>query len=124
MQDAAATQWAEDLAGTVVMTPHLFRAMPAMRYERFHYWVSGLMDGRRVWMDAPESEPTYPHATHQMGLGDWYRVEHRCLTRTKAKILGNRAYCNDRQMVVARTGQEDHVPGLPDPVWEYEARWV
>ena len=103
------------------MTPHIFRALPGMRYERFHWWLSGLLDGRRVWLDGGDG--SYPHPVRLAGVAD-YHVEHVCLRRTEAKILGNRAFCNDRMAVVQRTGQEDDVPGLPNPVWDYESRLV
>ena len=49
-----------------------------------------------------------------------YEVEHRCLLRDERHVLANRAFCNDRKVVVEMTGQEDDQPGLPAPVYDYE----
>jgi len=124
MEEAAATAWAQGLAGKSVLTPHFIRAVPGMRYESYHYRLSGIVNGRREWLDF--SDPTdhsYPYAPHHKGLAS-YEVEHRCMLRTPEKVLGNRAFCNDRFWIVAATGQEDDVPGLDPPVWEYERRLV
>ena len=72
------------------------------------------MDGHRKWISQGEatSGPVPP-------LGCRYVVRHTTHTRDAAHILAGRAFCNDRIRVVERTGQEDDVPGLPPPVFDY-----
>lgn len=123
--ESAATLWAENLAGQVDKVPHFYRALPGLRVERFHWWVSALVGGDRHWIVANDTDDTYRRESRaQLPPGFPYHVEHRCLFRTRDKILGNRAFCNDRVMVVAQTGQEDDVPGLPPPVFDFEERLV
>lgn len=125
LSDTAATEWAATLAGRTDWTPHFYRALPGLRVERFHWHVSALVGGERTWLSASSVDASYPHASAaQLPDPFPYYVEHRCLFRTNAKVLGNRAFCNDRVMVVERTGQEDDVPGLPAPVFDYKARLV
>jgi len=110
--------WHAEMAGQTVPIPLLYRVMPEMEYERFHWWLRGVKDGQRVWLmgDAPEgkrlpAEP-FPDLT--------YRVIHMALHRDEAHRLADRAFCNDREMVVQLTGQEDDRPELPRPVWDYD----
>ena len=125
LADSAASHWHEGLAGKRIEHTHLIRALPGLRVERFHYWYSALQDGQRVWVpfgNAPsrkrgaERYPVMP--THQLQAR--YSVEHLTLLRDERHILDGRAFCNDRVMVVEATGQEDDVPGLPPPVFDYE----
>lgn len=110
----SATGWHRGMATAEMRYDHLFRALPGLRVERYHWWYSAVVDGRRKWVSQGEatSGPVPP-------LGCRYVVEHRCHTRDERRMLAGRAFCNDRVMVVARTGQEDDVPGLPEPVFDY-----
>jgi len=113
-----ATNWHRKVAGQRSAIPHFFRPLPGLRVETLHWWYSAMKNGRRVWMwHGPEGhQPVLP----QHPLGAYYEIEHRCLLRDEKHILAGRAFCNDRVMVLERTGQEDDVPGLPEPLFDYE----
>lgn len=116
----AATGWHENLVNKRVQNPHFFRALPGLRVERFHWWYSALKGDRRVWV---WSNPTMTDARPIMPAVEIevpYEIEHRTLARDERHIRENRAFCNDRIMVVERTGQEDDVPGLPPPAYDFE----
>lgn len=120
-----ATNWHARLAGTRVPIQHLFRPLPELRVERFHWWYSAVKNGQRVWMWRGRKRRKDRVIDRTPILPAWqlranYVIEHRTLHRDEKHILAGRAFCNDRIMVVSRTGQEDHVPGLPDPVWDFE----
>ena len=110
-------EWHAGMAGQTVTVPLLYRVLPGMQYERFHWWLSALKDGRRVWLmgNAPEGEhvPAVPFPDPT------YRIDHMALYRDEAHRLADRAFCNDREMVVRLTGQEDDRPELPRPEWDY-----
>lgn len=115
-----ATNWHRDWAGRTSSVLHLFRALPDLRCEERHWTYSALKDGERVSMNYGEvgyrgKYPSAPWKTMQTP----YLVEHRYLERDERHILANRAFCNDREIVVRLTGQEDDVPGLPAPVWDF-----
>lgn len=125
LADSSASHWHEGLGGTRIEHTHLIRALPGLRVERFHYWYSGLQGGQRVWLpfgNAPSrkrgAEPYPVMPTRQLQAR--YAVEHLTLLRDERHILEGRAFCNDRVMVVERTGQEDDLPSLPRPVFDYE----
>ena len=93
-----------------------FRPLEDMRVEKRHWWYSGVKDGQRIWiLHTYDTELGLPGAR----LTSEYWVEHRCLYRDKRRVLAGRAFCNDRVMVVETTDQEDDVPGLPAPVFDY-----
>lgn len=100
-----------------VQIPHIWRPLPEMRVERFHWWYSARKDGEPVWLWGGDTDGRR-WLTHYP-LGTNYEVQHTCLFRTKEQILASRAFLNDREMVVRRTGQEDDQPGLPAPEWDY-----
>lgn len=117
MEISASGLWHQQVAGTVEMIPHLYRPLPGLHIERYHYWYQALKDRKWVWMWAEEGVP-------QLDRGCFvtpYVVEHRCLFREQKQILANRAFCNDRQWVVEQTGQEDHMPGMPEPIYDFES---
>ena len=68
-----------------------------------------LIDIGRAW------QGLLPHAAFVTP----YRTEHRVLHRTTEQVKASRAFCNDRAEVVVKTGQEDDVPGLKPPVFDY-----
>jgi hypothetical protein len=114
----AATGWHRRLAQTCVPLPHIFRALPGMRVEQLHWWYSALKDGERVWLwHGPDRNR---RVVTPQPLRAWYEIEHRTLSRDAKQILANRAFCNDRVMVLERTGQEDDMPGLPPPVFDFD----
>lgn len=115
LEATVATGWHRNQAGQHLALLHLFRTLPGIRCEKFHWWYSALKDGRRTWLFANIGERWLPE--HAMTAR--YLVEHRCLLRDERRMLAGRAFCNDRVKVVAQTGQEDDVPGLPEPVWDY-----
>lgn len=114
LEETSATGWHHGMATAEMRYDHLFRALPGLRVERYHWWYSAWLDGRRRWVSQGEatSGPVPP-------LGCRYVVEHRTHLRDERRMLAGRAFCNDRVMVVARTGQEDDAPGLPPPVFDY-----
>jgi hypothetical protein len=119
---APPTNWHRRMAGTREQIQHFFRPLPGLKVETLHWWYSALKNGRKVWMwhgrrrrKNPERIPilrAYP-------LKARYQIEHRTLHRDEKHILAGRAFCNDRIKVVALTGQEDDVPGLPEPEFDY-----
>lgn len=124
MRQSAAGAWHAEMTLQPHWYPVLFRALPGMRVEQFHYWYSGLINERhgwrRVWLLANDPSNRYPTLPRYQLPASLLEVEHRCLFRDRKQILANRAFCNDREMVVAMTGQEDDMPGLPAPVFDYK----
>ncbi len=114
---AAATGWHRRVAGNRELMTFLFRALPGIRVEGRHWWYSALKGGRRVWLIHDDFGPGLPPAR----LAAFYEVEHRTLLRDERHILAGRAFCNDRVKVVELTGQEDDVPGLPPPEFDFAA---
>lgn len=112
-----ATGWHRKEAGRRTWQPHFFRALPGIRVEQMHYQVSAIKDGKRVWMRHAPTRGRLVLPMHQLQAR--YQIEHRSLFRDEAHVLAGRAFCNDRVMVLAKTGQEDHVEGLPEPVFDY-----
>lgn len=112
-----ASGWHKVVRDTLVPMPHLFRALPELTVERYHWHISALKDRNRVWLwGLPEGRPLMrPHE-----LQAPYRIEHMTLHRTPEQVLASRAFLNDRLMVVALTDQEDDVPGLPEPQFDYD----
>jgi hypothetical protein len=104
--------WHTDMVDKTFHMAHFFRPLEDLTVRGFHWMYYGKRDGSTVRMDygGPADAP----------LGVPYVVEHRNLFRTEQQILDSRAFLNDRVMVVAKTGQEDDAPGLPEPVWDYE----
>lgn len=121
IEETAATNWHVNLADTRSFVPHLFRALPDLKVEKFHWWYSATKLGEKVWMwgegGQEDGSKTLTWAYFDPAK---YNVEHKCLSRDERHILENRAFCNDRVKVVELTGQEDDVPGLPDPEYNYE----
>lgn len=125
VEESAASHWHSNMAGTRIMHCHLLRALPGLRVERFHYWYSAMKGHRRVWLPfggnpARRRDPAPYGVMPKFPIKARYEVEHLTLLRDRKRILAGRAFCNDRVMVVAQTGQEDDVPGLPPPVFDYE----
>jgi len=119
INESSATGWHQSMNGTRINLSHLFRALPGLTVERFHWWYAATKDGQRVGLRyGMKADDGHPILEAQM-LKTPYEITHLCLTRDEKHILANRAFCNDRVMVVERTQQEDDVPGLPDPVFDY-----
>lgn len=119
LEDSAVGKWHEDQVAERWFIPHLWRALPGLRVERFHWWYSGLKHGKRMWLWGGDG--SYPQAEIQR-MRKGYQVEHRTLFRTEEQIRLSRGFLNDREKVVALTGQEDDLPVLPPP--EYDFSWV
>ena len=118
LKDSTAGVWHADQVGKRVSIPHIYRALPGMRVEKIHWWISAVKDGKRVWLWS--SAGTYPYIEHHPMVVP-YEVEHRALMRTDEQIRLSRGFLNDRESVVKpRTGQEDDMPGLPPPEFDYE----
>lgn len=114
----AATGWHRKAAGAWSDQEHIFRSLPGLMVEGRHYQYSALKDGERVWMWHGPDRSRRVLPKHRLQAR--YSIEHRCFYRTEQQALANRAYCNDRDMVMRLTGQEDDMPGLPRPAFDYE----
>jgi hypothetical protein len=113
---SAAGQWHLAQADGPQMIPQVWRANLHLQVERHHWWIGAWKNGVKVWAWAGDgSRQQLPHARFVTP----YTVEHRTLLRTDEQVLASRAFCNDREMVVAKTGQEDDVATLPRPVFDY-----
>lgn len=117
--DLAATNWHARASDTREPVVHFVRALPDLGVEIVHWYISATKDGRKVWVQYGGMPSPWPRLPHQL-LRSTYGIEHRTLQRDAHHVRAARAFCNDRVKVVEWTGQEDHVPGLPDPVWDYE----
>ncbi len=113
---SAAGQWHLAQADGVQWIPQVWRASLNLRVEVHHWWLGATKNGQKVWAWA--GDHTRQHLDHARFVTP-YTVEHRTLLRTDAQVLASRAFCNDREMVVAQTGQEDDRPTLPRPVFDY-----
>lgn len=111
LANSAATNWHVNAAGQTTELAHIFRALPDFEVRKKHWHYYGTWGGSEVRLlyggKADEKLPVP------------YVVEHRTLFRTRKQVLDSRAFLNDRQMVVQQTGQEDDVPGLPVPTWDF-----
>lgn len=100
---------------------HFFRVLPGMGFERLHWQIKAVKDGEPVWMLG------IPDGTRRMLpsvlLRSYrhYKVQHLTLHRNHKQMMASRAFLNDREWVVKETGQEDDMPGLPRPVWDYDS---
>ncbi len=114
--DTAAHEWHAGMAGRMVPMALVYRALPDMRYESYHWWLSAEKNGQRVWLwgNGPGT-----HARVEAFPDPTYRIDHLTLHRDRAHVLASRAFCNDREMVVRMPGQEDDRPELPRPVWDF-----
>lgn len=106
-----ATNWHRGQAGSRFAMGQIIRALPDLRVEKFHWKYFATKNGQTV-------NVSYGGAGVSHLLAD-YEVLHLCLERDERHRLENRAFCNDREIVVRLTGQEDDVPGLPDPVYDF-----
>jgi len=113
-----ATNWHVREAGQRYFLGHFFRALPGLRCELHHGGFTALVNGQRHWIFQFNDE-RYPYLA-PVPMQAPYEVEHRSLTRDELRILRGRAFCNDRIGVWNATGQEDHVEGLAEPVFDYE----
>lgn len=125
LEKSSASHWHSKLADKRIVHCHFLRALPGLRVERFHYWYSGMRHGRRVWLPFGGSPSRKRRAAPYpvmlpTPMKARYEVEHVTLMRDRRHILANRAFCNDRVMVVEQTGQEDDMDGLPPPVFDYD----
>ena len=103
---SAAGKWHADHADKWLSPQRIFRSLPDVRVERFHWWYSAEKDGKRIWLWG--GDRTRPHATMREMVAPMV-VEHRCLFREPLQIERNREFCEDRVGIVAETGQEDDV---------------
>jgi hypothetical protein len=117
--DRTATNWHARMADTREPVVHFLRALPELQVEQVHWYISAMKDGRKAWLAYGGFPSPWPRLPHQP-IRATYGIEHRTLQRNERSVLNMRAFCNDRVKVVEWTGQEDHVAGLPDPVFDYE----
>lgn len=111
--DQAATNWHAGMVGDTLRMAAIFRSAPDLRVVGKHWIYQGTYNGSPVELRyGDRADADLPHDTL------W--IEHRTMFRTEEQLRAGRAFCNDRIMVVERTGQEDDVPGLPEPVFDYD----
>ena len=104
IEKAAATDWHASLSGQTTSIRLFLRALPEIQVEHYHWWVSALKCGVRVWIYGGDDR--YP-ASSWRRLSAPLVVEHLCLFRRERNILAGREYARDRVLIVAATGQED-----------------
>lgn len=105
LAETASTDWHEGLAGQRIWHRMIFRALPGMQVERFHWYLSALHAGGRVWLTDVSEGPHQPVAARRLEAP--FLIEHRCLFRRDRNIIANREFCEDRVGLVETTGQED-----------------
>lgn len=104
---AAPGKWHINLAGKSVLHRLILRCLPEMRYEQLHWWLSGIWEGKRVaLMGGNLFFERYPPMQSRQ-LQAHYIAEHRCFYRRAKNLEGNRRFCEERQTILALTGQED-----------------
>jgi len=121
--EKSATNWHKEQADNEIRYPLILRALPGLTVVKRHWWYVAYKDGQEVWLSGGDFAPTerlqgLTYAEHGI-LESRYSVEHRCFLRSEEQMLAARAWYNDRVIVVERTGQEDSVPGLPEPRYDY-----
>lgn len=100
---------------------HFFRALPGFGCERTHWQFRALKDGEPVWLLGIPDDSRRMLPSVLLRHYRSYRVKHLTLHRTHEQMMASRAYLNDRQWVVEETGQEDDLPDLPRPKWDFES---
>lgn len=118
LADSAVGIWHQDQMGEPQFIPHLWRVLPGLRVERFHWWYSAVKNGHRTWLWGGDGN--FPSVEHQR-MRRGYEIEHRTMMRTAEQIRLSRAFLNDREEIVRKTGQEDNLPGLPLPKFDYDS---
>jgi len=118
MKQSAVGKWHVDQTSERMWVPHLWRALPGLRVEKFHWWYSAMKGPTRYWLWGGDG--SYPSVSENR-LKKHYEIEHRTMFRTAEQIKLSRAFLNDRQKVVDQTGQEDDRPELPRPSFDYSA---
>lgn len=101
LHDVAATNWHANLAGRTVHEPLIYRNLPGLRIERYHWCYSAIKDGHRVSLWGQQN---YPQANTEDLTG--LRIDHHCLHRDERTILANRIYCDQRDAYAAQHGRE------------------
>jgi hypothetical protein len=116
MTESSVGNWHEEQSRQVMMIPHIFRALPGLRVEKRHWWYSAIKDGRRQWLWGGDGTGT---EVQQSAIQVVYTVQHLTLMRTDEQIRLSRGFVNDRIAIVEQTGQEDDMPHLPRPVFDF-----
>lgn len=116
-EDIAVGLWHIQQMAEPQFIPHIWRVLPGMRVEKFHWWYSAIVNGQRHWLWGGDN--SYPHIEHQR-LRRGYTIEHRTLLRTEEQVRMSRAFLNDRGWVVEMTGQEDDQANLRRPEYSYD----
>lgn len=117
-ENAPATGWHTAVTETTEWICHLYRVLPEMTVEKYHWWWTAMKGREKVFMWGP------PGNGHRVlpatRLSAPYMIQHRTRFRTEEQILASRAFLNDRYKVVALTDQEDDMPELPRPEFDFE----
>lgn len=113
-----ASGWHIAIRDSMVYLPHLFRSLPEMAVERYHWHFSAKKGNHHVWLWGLPSQgrAVLPHYK----LEAPYLINHMTLSRTEKQVRASRAFINDRIMVVALTDQEDDMPELPRPEFDFD----
>jgi len=100
LRDVAATAWHEQLAGHTIHEPLIYRNLPGIRIDNYHWHYSAIKHGQRVALWGTHHPPCHTHPI--TGL----RIDHHCLHRDQRTIQANRRYCHLRDQHVAMHGRE------------------
>jgi hypothetical protein len=112
-----ASGWHTAVSGTTVFLPHLFRALPQITVEKYHWWYTAQKGQRKVYLWGPPNQGMLRPAHN---LEAPYQIHHMTLHRTPEQVRASRAFVNDRIKVVALTDQEDDRDDLPRPEFDFE----
>lgn len=103
LDDVAATGWHRNMAGRTEHHALIWRALPDMRVERFHWCVYATKNNQQVALWGNEGHcPQADTATLQAP----FQITHWCLHRDQRTIQANRDYCHQRDAYVAAHGTE------------------
>lgn len=116
---SAVGAWHVEQTETHKFIPHLWRVLPGMHVEKYHWWYAAMKGGQSVWLWGGDGR--YPGV--EVGeITQNYEIEHRTLFRTPRQIKASREFLNDRNWVISQTGQEDDRSDLSRP--EYSDSFV
>jgi hypothetical protein len=109
LEESAAGEWHANHANKTMSPQRIFRSLPGVMVERYHWWYSAMKGGNRVWLWGGDQKR--PHVKVREMQAPML-VEHRCLFREPLQIERNREFCEDRVKIVKATGQEDDVAAV------------
>lgn len=114
--DRAAHIWHLEMIGSTVQMGHVFnvKRLVGLHVEDAHWYYKACKNGQDIWVWGHRG------SVPQGLIPDPYIIDHMTFFRTEEQIRASRAFLNDREKVMALTGQEDDIPGLFEPSFDYE----